>query len=617
MFDMNKNITLIRNLIAFILLITNVCLFSQTFKISKVEPPNWWSGMKTSEIQLMIYGENLSNVSVSSESDNLKVLNSVHTQNNNYLFVNIKILSGIDSTNSFSARLRFTDEIHDTVINFPVLARVHRTSHSGFSTDDVIYLIFTDRFVDGDSSNDKINNPYEKFPFGDLNGRHGGDLKGIIDYLDYLKYLGVTALWITPVLENNMWMSYHGYAATDLYKIDPRFGTKELYKNLVDLAHQKGLKIIMDQVTNHIGINHEWVHNPPTPTWFNGTQENHLPAHHDKLAFIDMHGDSVTYLKTERGWFTDYMPDLNQRDSLLAKYLIQNTLWWIEYLGIDGIREDTYSYVNQKFLGKWAKVILDEYPEFNIVGEIWKGEPAFLAKYQHNSIYSRDFDSNLPAVFDFALADAIRDFLSGKNGFRGIYETIAEDFVYSNPENLVTFIDNHDIDRALFVANGNTDKFKIALALILTTRGIPQILYGTEIGMNGGGHHGKIRASFPLELNGDTLSVVDNIPSEKGKEIFGFTKKLLKLRKNYRAFRKGKLIHYPPGENFYVYKRVLEDQKIIIMLNNSDSLKIKLTDFYSSENIPRGLRNLLSGEYVDTSSGEIEINNPVNIFLEN
>ncbi len=573
--------------------------------------------MKKNKIQLMVYGKNIAGATVKSLSGHVKILGTIKTTNPNYLFVNIRIDSVNTGTANRNAMLQFTCGTSDTVIYYPLLKRSsNRNKHQGFNQDDVIYLIFTDRFVNGNTSNDTVENKYEEFPFGDLNGRHGGDIEGIIKYLDYLKFVGVTALWLTPVLENKMWMSYHGYAATDLYKIDPRFGSNGLYKALVDSAHGKGLKIIMDHVSNHIGINHPWVSNPPCADWFNGTPENHLPAHHDKLAFIDIHGDSLTYRKTEKGWFTSYMPDLNQSNPLVANYLIQNTIWWIEYLGIDGIREDTYSYSGQKYLSRWAKTILEEYPDFNIVGEIWKGDPAFLAKYQRNTVFPRKFDSNLPAVFDFALADAIRDFLSGKSGFRKIYETIAKDFVYADPNNLVTFIDNHDIDRALYVAKGDIDKVKIGLALIFTTRGIPQILYGTEIGMNGGGHHGKIRAPFPLEFNGDTLHIEQNITAANGKELFGFVRKILNLRKEHPALRSGKLIHYPPGENLYIYKKIKNGEKILVILNGDGNKTVDLGNIYPAGTVPEILQDLFTGKNLNVPDGKIEVTNPVNIFLE-
>lgn len=600
-----------------LLLFCFISTLAQNFSISKIEPPNWWVGMKYNKIQLMIYGNNISDLDVKSLSDHVKILSTKKTTNPDYLFVNILIDSVRPATVNPDAALQFSDGASDTVIHFPLLQRKSdRYTQQGFNQDDVIYLIFTDRFVNGSTANDSLENKYEEFPFGDLNGRHGGDINGILKYLDYFNFVGVTALWITPMLENNMWMSYHGYAATDLYIIDPRFGSNALYKTLVDSAHGKGLKIIMDHVSNHIGINHLWIKNPPSDDWFNGNPENHLPAHHDKVAFIDTHGDSLTYYKTEKGWFTNYMPDLNQSNPLVANYLIQNTIWWIEYLGIDGIREDTYSYSDQKYLSDWAKVILTEYPDFNIVGEIWKGDPAFLAKYQRNSIFPRKFDSNLPAVFDFALADAIRDFLAGKSGFRKIYETIAKDFVYSDPENLVTFIDNHDIDRALYVANDNVDKVKIGLTLIFTTRGIPQILYGTEIGMNGGSHHGKIRASFPLEFNNDTLHIEQKINTNDGRELFRFVRKILDLRKKYHALRSGKLIHYPPKENVYVYKKIMNGEKILIILNGNGDKTIDLKEIYSAKSIPNGFQDLFTKENLRVTDDKIEITKPVNIFLE-
>ena len=457
--------------------------------------------MKWDTVQLMVYGENLDGVGVIS-SDELKILNVTSLENSAYLFVDIFISEDIEAGNY---KLIFYKNDVEKEILFPILEReMSADKHQGFSNEDVIYLIFADRFCDGNPANNTIGDSLDQFTSADLDGRKGGDVEGIISKLDYLKELGITAIWITPMLENNMWMSYHGYAATDLYKIDPRFGSNELYKKLVDEAHKRNLKIILDHVSNHIGINHHWVKSLPAPDWFNGTPEDFIKASHDKMAFLDIHGDSMIVKMNQQGWFTDYMPDLNQRNPYLKKYLIQNTLWWIQYAGIDGIREDTYPYNDQKYLSEWAEAILSEYPNFNIVGEIWQGVPSVVSGYQSKSpIRKINFDSNLPSVTDFALSDAIRDYLSGVKSIYKVYETIAQDIVYSNPDNLMVFFDNHDVDRAMLVADGNVDKFKIALNLVLFTRGIPKIFYGTEIGIKGGTKHGELRQSFPGGFVGD------------------------------------------------------------------------------------------------------------------
>jgi len=554
---------------------------SAQLQITKIEPPNWWTNHPYATLQLLVYGNNLDSLTVKSDNPNLSITNISVSENNKYAFVDVFIKSNIKP---FKSKITFSNRYGESSKNFPILEReIGENRHQGFSNEDVVYLIFPDRFSNGDTSNDFLFNEKEEFEFGSLNGRRGGDIQGIINKLDYIKDLGATTIWITPVLENNMYMSYHGYATTDLYKIDPRFGTNELYKSLVDKAHEKGLKIIYDHVSNHIGINHTWSANTPTNTWFNGTVENHKNAFHNKMAFVDVHGDSASVNKSHTGWFTDYMPDLNQRDSKLAKYLIQNTIWWIESTGLDGIREDTYPYNDQKFLSDWAKTILEIYPNFNIVGEVWKGEPAILAKYQTKTFFPREYDSNLPVVTDFAFRDNIFDYLSGKKELYNIYEFFSKDFVYENSNNLLVFFDNHDTDRGMYAAKGNLHKYEVALTLLLTTRGIPQLFYGTEIGMDGGGHHGKIRSPFP-----DGFITDKTIPKEKNDaqvEIFNFTKKLLQLRKKYKPLSVGKLKHFPPENNLYVYSKKFNEQNILIFINDDDLDKtINLKDYFGIDN---------------------------------
>jgi len=404
-----------------------------------------------------------------------------------------------------------------------------------------------------------------------------------------------------------MWMSYHGYAATDLYKIDPRFGSNELYKTLVEEAHTRGLKIILDHVSNHIGINHYWVNNLPSNDWFNGTSENFIKASHDKMAFLDIHGDSIIVKMNQQGWFTDYMPDLNQRNPFLKKYLIQNTLWWIEYAGIDGIREDTYPYNDQKYLAEWTEAILTEYPKFNIVGEIWQGIPSIVSGYQTNSpVRKVDFDSNLPSVTDFALSDAIRDYLSGAKSIYKVYETIAQDIVYSDPDNLMVFFDNHDVDRAMLVADGNVDKFKIALNLVLFTRGIPKIFYGTELGIKGGTKHGELRQPFPGGFDGN-ISNAFTIEgrNETENDLFNYLQKLLKLRNEYPSLSKGKLRHIYPLENVYVLIKSDEEQVTMILINSREeelTVESSLIKKYLPE--AQGLINIKTEEKIDLHSVE-------------
>ena len=566
---------------------------AQKLSINKIEPPNWWAGHSYNNVQLMIYGNNLDFANISINCDRIKIEKVTIPENSNYAFVDIEIDESIKPGIYI---ITISNKFGKEEIEYKILEKNNSAEqHQGFSNEDVIYLIFPDRFNNGDSSNDLIYNQNEEFEFGSLNGRHGGDIQGIIDKLDYLVDLGITAIWITPLLENDMYMSYHGYAATNLYKVDPRHGTNELYKELVETAHKKGIKVIFDHVANHIGINHEWINNLPTETWINGKPGNHLPADHNKTAHVDIHADHISRQQITKGWFTDYMPDLNQTDALLAKYIIQNTIWWIEYSGIDGIREDTYPYANQKFMSIWAKEILTYYPNFNIVGEVWKGEAPILAAFQSNSYFQKEFDTNLPVVTDFAFRDVVIDYLTGKSDLASIYELFGQDFVYSNPNNLLVFFDNHDVDRGLFAALGDIFKYKVALTLTLTTRGIPQLFYGSEIGLDGGGHHGKIRQPFPGGFN-DKFSnaFTQNGRNETQNEIFNFTKRLLELRKNNDVIRTGKLIQFQPMNNIYVYKKVNQDQTILFIINdNKIKTKINLNKYFDAANQFGDLKDIL------------------------
>ncbi len=562
--------------------------------------------MEWDTVQLMVYGDNLSQVSVQTEDDSFNILKIHTTENSSYIFIDVFIP---DDINEGEYKLVFTNEGERKEINYNIYSKYSsKTEHLGFSNEDVIYLIFADRFCDGDVTNNTIGDSLDKFTSTDLDGRKGGDIQGIIAKLDYLKDLGITALWITPMLENNMWMSYHGYAATDLYKIDPRFGSNELYKKLIDEAHKRELKVILDHVSNHIGINHPWVKNLPVKDWFNGTPENFIPASHDKMAFLDIHGDSAIIKMNQQGWFTNYMPDLNQRNSYLKNYLIQNTLWWIEYAGIDGIREDTYPYSDQKYLAEWADAVLSEYPDFNIVGEVWQGVPAIISGYQRNSpVRKSDFNSNLPAVTDFAFSDAIRNYLSGEKTIYSFYETLAQDFIYSEPENLVVFLDNHDIERAMYLADGNLAKLKVALNLLLFTRGIPVIFYGTEIGIKGGLKHGELRQPFPGGYLGDERNAfISEGRTEQENDIYDYLRELIRLRNEYPLLSKGKLRHIYPGDDIYVLIKKLYDETAIIIINAGEKeipLKLSHIKIFLPETTL--LKNLKTNSEIDLRTDEI------------
>jgi neopullulanase len=605
-----------KSIILFFLLALNS--FAQNFTIEKIEPPNWWIGMKYDTVQVMVYGKNIGDVEIYPQHGPIEVTSVHKAESPDYLFIDLFIPQELKSEYFFE--IDFSNGSQDTVIRYPFFLRENtKDKFNGFDQSDIMYLIMADRFCDGNPANNNIGDSLDRFTSKDLDGRKGGDIEGIISKIDYLKDLGVTSLWITPMLENNMWMSYHGYAATDLYKIDPRFGSNELYKELVEKSHNKGLKIIMDHVSNHIGINHWWMKDLPFSDWINGTPQNHLSANNNKMTFLDSHSPSESVALTWDGWFTDYMPDLNQANPYLKKYLIENTIWWIEYLGIDGIREDTYPYVNQYYLSDWAKTILDEYPKFNIVGEIWTGEPPFLAGYQRNNKFGLKLNSNLPAVTDFALADEFRDFLSGKKGFEGIFKTLAMDYFYSDPNNLLTFFDNHDISRGLYLANGDLDKIKIALTILFTTRGIPNILYGTEIGIIGDNKDGSIRSPFPGGFVGDTTNAfTDSGRTEFQKDIFNFTKQLFEIRKEHKSLTSGTLFHYYPFNKVYVYFRSINCETTMIVANgNNENITLNLNNYKELLTDTKTLINLWSKESYSINDNESLIipRNSAQIFL--
>ncbi len=558
--------------ILIILFLSAVTIFPQNLTVNKIEPANWWPGMKLNKIQLMVYGKNLSDFKVTSNTRYIKTGKIHFLKNSDYSFVDVTITP---DARPGDYKLNFTRKGETVSANFPLLKRNRdKNEHIGFNRDDVIYLIMPDRFADGNKENNTIEGMINDYRPGDPLSRHGGDIEGIINHLNYFTDLGVTALWLTPVIENNKQVSYHGYAATDLYMVDRRLGTNELYKQFVEKAHAKGLKVIYDHVSNHIGTNHYWLKDLPMADWLNGTLENHLSTWHDKMIDVDIHGIDVTNEHLRKGWFVNDMADLNQQNVYVKNYLIQNTIWWIEYAGIDGIREDTYPYPDQKFLADWAKAIMAEYPRFNIVGEVWTAETSFLASFQRNSKLNRvinKFNTNLPAVTDFGIQKAYADFLEGKEGIYKIYETVTKDFLFPDPDNILTFADNHDLPRMMLLAKDNWDKVKLVLTHLLTARGVPEIFYGTEIGMAGGWDDGLKRTDFPGGFEGSkTNAFTREGRSEKENALFDFTKKLISLRKQYPSLAEGELKHLPPVDNVYAYYKKGKGPLMLVVLNGND-----------------------------------------------
>lgn len=563
--------------------------FAQNLSVEKVEPSNWWVGMKLNRIQLMIYGSGLKNFSASFDERKIKVLKTHQIENSNYAFIDIEIPNNLPAK---VYKLKLKSSNQTVSVDFPIYKREKtKNKFQGFNQTDAIYLIMPDRFVNGDVSNDSIAGYSDSMQKIQYQRRAGGDLQGVINKLDYIKDLGFTSIWLTPVVENNTFRSYHGYAATNFYKVDPRLGTNELYKKLVEEAHKRNLKIIFDHVANHCSDDHPWMKNLPMKNWLNGTKENHLEANHNKMVFTDIHADSTTIKQVEQGWFVSSMPDLNQENIYVQNYIIQNTIWWMEYAGFDAIREDTYPYNNQKFMSRWAKTILNEYPTTNIVGEVWTGEVDFLSTYQKNNPFKK-MNTYLPSVTDFALRDVLIRFVEGKDNTYNIFNVLAKDYLYTDATRLLTFVDNHDLPRLMYFAKENIQKAKMAYDILFSVRGIPQIFYGSEIGMVGTADHGSLRIPFPGGFPNDKR----NAFTEKGRtdyenDIFNHLKTLLKIRNSNKAFTLGKLVHFPPINDVYVYFRIYGNEKFMIVVNNNS--KTQLVNFSSMSNFISPKNNLI------------------------
>ncbi len=563
-------------LLSFIITLCGGFLYGQKIKVERVDPPSWWIDMHNSHLQLLVYGNGISETRPVIDYHGVTIKEIIYVKSPNYLFLNLNIApytkAGTFVIVFYKGRKKMA------TYNYTLDKRNHIPAlHKGFDSSDIIYLLMPDRFANGDTTNDNMPGMLEKINRGDPNGRHGGDIKGIEEHLSYLKRLGVTAIWSTPLMENNMpQYSYHGYAMTDYYKIDPRFGTNDDYRRLVAEAHAKGLKIIQDMVFNHCGTNYFWKNDLPTSDWYNTWPEFTRSNYHGGVV-SDPHASGYDYRHMVRGWFDRSMADMNQDNPLVANYLIQNSIWWIEYAGIDGIRQDTYPYPYKDFMAKWMQRILEEYPDFNVVGEAWFSYPAAVAYWLENDRNQDGYHSHLTNVFDFPLMFAINKAFNEpdnwENGVIKLYEVLSQDFVYSNPMNLVVFADNHDKDRLFYDLRKNLNKWKMAMAFLMTTRGIPQIYYGTEILMAGNKSKsdGNVRKDFPGGWPGDTRNAFEaqgRTPEQN--DAFNFLQRLMHWRQGNKAVQYGSLTHYIVENGVYVYFRKYAGQTVMVLLNNND-----------------------------------------------
>ena len=549
-------------------------------KIERVEPPNWWVGMKTRDIQLLVYGKNISDYVPVINSSNAKLVSTEKVKNKNYIFLNISISENAKPEN---IEIKFlNDNIVVDRYEFSLLERKENASKvEGFNNSDVMYLITPDRYVNGDPENDDIEYMYERPNRDNDRGLHGGDIQGIINNLDYIYDLGFTTIWLNPVLENNMKKSsYHGYSTTDYYKIDPRFGTNELFKELSLKSKEKGIKLVMDLIPNHCGSEHWFFLDPPMDDWINN-QSGFKQTSHNRETVQDIYASEIDKKEHADGWFVETMPDLNQKNKKMSKYLIQNTLWWIEYAELSGIRVDTYPYSDKDFMSDWTFSVMNEYPNFNIVGEEWSDSPIVISYWQKDKINHDGYVSYLPTLMDFPLqisfAEAlIDDFYWGK-GFIKPYKTLASDFLYSNPNNLLIFPDNHDMARFYTQVNNDLDLFKMGIVYYSTMRGIPQFYYGTEILMNSDenpGDHGLIRTEFPGGWPDHSKNAfTGNGLSSDELHTQSFFKEILNWRKANEVIHNGKLIQFAPKDEVYSYFRILNDKMVWVIFNRNNSSK--------------------------------------------
>jgi neopullulanase len=481
-----------RYLITIIAFAFSLSSFSQ--KLERVEPMFWWAGMKSPDLQLMIYGEKISTADVSLKYSGVELVSVTKVQSPNYLFIDLKLDKNVQP-GKFDIQFKVGNKV---VATYPYELKVRENgsaNRAGFNSSDVIYLITPDRFVNGDPNNDWVEGMREKPNRNNKDGRHGGDIRGIINSLDYLQKMGFTAVWLNPVLENNMTdFSYHGYSTTDFYKVDPRYGNNEEYRELNDELDKRGMKLIMDMIFNHCGSQHWWMDDVPMSDWINNYPDYKITTHR-RTVNQDPHASEADRKAMVDGWFVPTMPDLNQRNPFMEKYLIQNSIWWIEYVGLEGIRQDTWPYPDKDMMATWTKEVLAEYPNFNIVGEEWALNPAIVSYWQKGKINSDGYECFLPGLMDFPLQNAVSEGLRKQESWAGgllqIYESLANDFLYPDSYSLVIFPDNHDMSRFFVQVGEDAALLKMGLAFFLTTRGIPQIYYGTEVLMrHEGDEHG-------------------------------------------------------------------------------------------------------------------------------
>lgn len=600
-------------------------LFITTFtfaQIDKMEPPFWYEGMNKSEIQVLFYGKNIAENTVA-VSNNIVITNVTKTENPNYVFVTI------DTKNVSAQTLKFTfkNGKKSFTKDFELKKRRENSAlRKGFDASDVVYLLMPDRFANGNESNDSSPKLQEKANRELHGGRHGGDVQGIIDNLDYINELGATAIWSTPMCEDNdKGYSYHTYGQSDVYQIDARYGSNDDYKRLASEMHKRDMKLIKDYVTNHWGAEHWMFKDMPTYDWFHQFP-GYAQSNYRMTTQYDTNASKRDAKYCMDGWFVPSMPDLNQSNPLVLNYLIQNAIWWVEFADLDGFRVDTYSYCDKDGIAKWTKAVMDEYPYFNIVGEVWMHDQAQISYWQKDSPISKiqSYNSYLPSVMDFTLHDVFgtvfnEDNPSWNDGMIKFYDNFVNDFLYDNPNNLLIFLENHDTGRINEIYKNDFKKYQLGMTIIATMRGIPQIYYGSEIGMAGdkGKGDADIRQDFPGGWKADKNNAFTNSGrTASQKKYFDFSKKLLNWRKNKDVIHNGKLTHYIPENNVYVYFRYNDLESVMVIVNN-DNKKHQISNSHFAENLMNysSGKDILSNQNFDLKQ-DILIEGKSSLILE-
>jgi len=607
-----------------------------TVKVTKIEPPNWWVGF-TPEVMLLLSGQDLEATNVSCNLSSLRVSRTQATAGGNYLFVWLKI--GTD-TRPGTAVCRITAPKGATSFELPLAARTTALGRfQGLSPDDVIYLIMPDRFANGDATNDEPAEALGSHDRSNPRAYHGGDLCGIQNHLAYLRELGVTTLWLTPIVKNGAAQDYHGYGAVDLYAVDPHLGSVKDYQSLVAAAHKERMKVLFDAVLNHVGPLHPWVANPPLPDWFHGTKQHHLDSFspvkgsfYGKLAgqgttndpfesLIDPHAPEWMKQNLTEGWLFGILPDMNTENPLVEEYLLQNSLWWAEISGLDGYRVDTFPYVGRKFWAHWHAGLRRIYPNLTTIGEVFHPDPSVTSFFAGGVRRYDGIDSGLSTVFDFPMFFTLRDVLLRNAPVGRIADVLRHDSLYPHPELLVPFFANHDVLRFAGAEGSSVAKLKLAFGLTLTLRGIPELYYGDEISIPGGGDPDN-RRDFPGGWIGDANDAFTEAGrTREQQEIFSYVKELLRVRREHAALRGGPLWHLASDESVYVFLRESEEERLVVAFNNADKareLPIRLNGTPLQNAATVSL--VFGGVKAELAEGELHISMPpqsISIFLVN